>query len=264
MPHISVVTSVYNGENYLKECVDSILNQTFQDFEYIILNNGSTDGTGDILAQYKDPRLRIFNQENLGIVNSLNKGTSLCRSELIAHLDADDFVYPSWLEKQFNYMIKNQEVVVSGSRFQELFKGQFYPQSFPFLENDFEIRKNLCLFNPIPHSFTVIRKSILQKVGGYDPNLVIVHDYDLWVRLLEEGKGHNLNEVLGVYRVHQDSFALKKEQTMIKESFKIQWKAYRKLGGNFGKMFSSIFRKGIIWFLPAAVRSNLRAVRKRR
>ena len=161
-------------------------------------------------------------------------------------------------------MIKNQEVVVSGSRFQELFKGQFYPQSFPFLENDFEIRKNLCLFNPIPHSFTVIRKSILQKVGGYDPNLVIVHDYDLWVRLLEEGKGHNLNEVLGVYRVHQDSFALKKEQTMIKESFKIQWKAYRKLGGNFGKMFSSIFRKGIIWFLPAAVRSNLRAVRKRR
>ena len=94
MPKISVVTSVYNGEAFLKECVDSILSQTFEDFEYIILNNGSTDSTAKILAQYTDPRLQIVHQENLGIVNSLNKGTSLCRSYLIAHLDADDFVHP--------------------------------------------------------------------------------------------------------------------------------------------------------------------------
>ena len=73
MPQISVVTSVYNGEKYLQECVDSILNQTFEDFEYIILNNGSTDSTAEILAQYNDPRLSIVQQENLGIVNSLNK-----------------------------------------------------------------------------------------------------------------------------------------------------------------------------------------------
>ena len=71
MPQISVVTSVHNGENYLKECVDSILKQTFKDFEYIILNNGSTDDTVKILAQYEDPRLRIIHQENLGIVSSL-------------------------------------------------------------------------------------------------------------------------------------------------------------------------------------------------
>ena len=77
MPQISVVTSVYNGEAYLQECVDSILNQTFKDFEYIILNNGSTDGTAEILAKYTDPRIRVVHQENLGIVNSLNKGTSI-------------------------------------------------------------------------------------------------------------------------------------------------------------------------------------------
>ena len=141
MPQISVVTSVYNGENYLKECVDSILNQTFKDFEYIILNNGSTDDTVKILAQYEDPRLRIIHQENLGIVSSLNKGTSLCRSDLIAHLDADDFVCSSSLEKHFYYMSRNQNVV-SSSRFEELFKCQLYPQRFSFLENDFEIRKS--------------------------------------------------------------------------------------------------------------------------
>ncbi len=261
MPQISVVTSVYNGEAYLEECMDSILKQTFQDFEYIILNNGSTDRTAEILAKYTDPRLRIVHQENLGIVNSLNKGTSLCCSELIAHLDADDYVHSHWLEKHYQFMSQNQGVVLCSSRFEELVNGRLYPQSFPFLEKDHEIRKSLCFFNPIPHSFTVIRKSALQKVGGYDPKLIIVHDYDLWVRLLEEGRAHNLDQILGVYRVHETSFASKKEQTMIKEAFQVQWKAYRKLGGSFWKMFISLCRRGAIWLLPRGVRSYLRGIR---
>lgn len=264
MPQISVVTSVHNGEAYLEECVESILNQTFQDFEYLILNNGSTDRTAEILDQYKDPRLRIVHQENLGIVNSLNKGTSLSRSNFIAHLDADDFVHPSWLEKHLEYMGQNQDVVVCSSRFEELLNGKLYPQSFPYIESDTEIRTSLCFVNPIPHSFTVIRKSILEKIGGYDPNLIIVHDYDLWVRLLEEGKAHNLNEVLGVYRAHEASFASKKERTMIKEAFQVQWRAYRKLGGSFWKMFKSFLKKGMIWILPAGLRSYLRAINSKR
>ena len=264
MPLISVVTSVHNGEAYLKECVDSILNQTFEDFEYIILNNGSTDSTAEILAQYKDTRLRIVHQMNLGIVNSLNKGTSLCRSDLIAHLDADDYVHPRWLEKHFEFMSQNQDVVLCSSRFEELFNGKLFPQSFPNVRNDPEIRKSLCFMNPIPHSFTSIRKGSLLKAGGYDPKLIIAHDYDLWVRLLEEGKAHNLDEVLGVYRVHGNSFASKKERTMIKEAFQVQWKAYRKLGGSFWKMFRSLFRRGIIWLLPGEARSYLRAIKSKR
>ncbi|SVE62936.1 uncharacterized protein METZ01_LOCUS515790, partial [marine metagenome] len=88
VPRVSVVTSVYNGELYLKECIESILNQTFRDFEYIILNNGSTDNTSEILKLYTDPRLRVIHQENLGISRSLNKGIDLSSSDLIAHLDA--------------------------------------------------------------------------------------------------------------------------------------------------------------------------------
>ena len=94
MPQVSVVTSVYNGEAFLEECVNSILNQTFKDFEYIILNNGSTDRTPEILKNYSDPRLRIINQKNLGVPKSLNKGISLCRADLMSHLDADDYVHP--------------------------------------------------------------------------------------------------------------------------------------------------------------------------
>ena len=189
MPQVSVVTSVYNGEAYLEECVNSILNQTFQDFEYIILNNGSTDRTPEILKSYSDPRLRIIHQENLGVPKSLNKGISLCRADLMAHLDADDYVHPQWLEKHIEFMTQNPDVVICSSRFEELFNGKLYPQSFPLIENDHEIRKSLCFMNPIPHSFTIIRKPALLKTGGYDPKLIIAHDYDLWIRLVGRREG---------------------------------------------------------------------------
>jgi len=258
-PKVSVLTSVYNGESYVAECIDSVLNQTFSDFEYVILDDGSTDQTRSILEKYTDSRLRIIFQENVGIPNSLNKGVSLCRSDLIAHLDADDYVQSHWLDRQIEFMRQNQDVVFCGSRFEELFNGKLYPQSYPFIENDSEIRKNLCSMNSVPHSFTIFRKPSFLKAGGYDPNLVIAHDYDLWIRLLEEGKGHNLNETLGVLRIHKASTSTQKERIMIREAFQVQWKAYRKLDGSFWKMFGSLSRRALAWFLPEKMRSYLRA-----
>src|SRR4030042_1971241 len=98
--------SVYNGEKYLKEAVESILNQTFRDFEFIIINDGSTDGTGAILASYqqKDARIRIYNQENQGLIASLNRGCQLARGEYIARMDADDISLPQRLQRQLDYM----------------------------------------------------------------------------------------------------------------------------------------------------------------
>jgi len=263
MPQFSVITSVHNGEAFLEECINSILSQTFQEFEYIILNNGSTDGTREILDRYSDSRLRIVHQDNLGIVRSLNKGVSLCRSDLIARLDADDYVYPQWLEKHYEFLSQNKDIVLCGSRFEELFNGKLYPQVFPFVEHDYEIRKSLCFMNPISHSFTIIRKPSFLKVGGYDPNFIIAHDYDLWIRLLGKGKGHTLNQILGVCRRHDSSFSTKKERTMIKESFQVQWKAYTRLGGDCWKMVQSLSKRGIAWFVPPELRSFLRSrVRK--
>jgi glycosyltransferase involved in cell wall biosynthesis len=263
MPKISVVTSVYNGEDFLEECVNSVLKQTFQDFEYIILNDGSTDRTSEILDRYTDPRLRIVHQRNLGISQSLNKGISLCQADLIAHLDADDYVNPHWLEKHFDFLNQNQDVIFCNSRFEELFNGKLYPQSFPFIEQDHEIRKSLCFMNTIPHSFIIFRKSSLIKTGGYDPKLIIAHDYDLWVRLLEEGKVHNLNEILGVHRIHGASITKKKERTMIKEAFQVQWRAYRKLGGSFWKMVWSLSKRGMAFFFPISIRSFFRTIKRK-
>ncbi len=91
---VSVLTSVYNCENYIDECIDNILSQTFTDFEYVILNDGSTDQTRNILEKYTDPRLQIIHQENLRTPKSLNKGVYLCSTDLIAHIDADDYANP--------------------------------------------------------------------------------------------------------------------------------------------------------------------------
>jgi glycosyltransferase involved in cell wall biosynthesis len=259
-PKVSVLTSVYNGENHIEDCIDSVLNQTFTDFEYVILNDGSTDQTRRILEKYTDPRLRIIHQENLGIPKSLNKGVSLCRSDLIAHLDADDYAQSHWLEKQLEFMEQNEDVAFCGSRAKELFNGRLYPTSYPFTEKDHKIRKNLCWLNSVPHSFVIFRKSLFLKAGGYDPDLAIAHDYDLWIRLLGEGKGHNLNENLGVFRIHRTSISTKKERTMIRETFTVQWRAYQKLGGSFWKMARSLCGRAAAWFLPAEMRFYRRAI----
>ncbi len=262
-PKVSVLTSVYNCDNYIEKCIDSILSQTFADFEYVILNDGSTDQTRNILEKYTDSRLQIIHQKNLGISKSLNKGVSLCCADLIAHIDADDYADPYWLEKQLAFMEQNQDVVFCGSRFQELFNEQLTPQSYPFIESDNEIRKSLCFMNCVPHSFTIFRKPSLLKAGGYDPNLIIAHDYDLWIRLLGQGKGHNLNEILGVFRLHEASISSQKERVMVREVFQVQWRAYRVLGGGFWKMVRSLSRRGLAWLAPTGLRSSFRAaVRK--
>ena len=142
----------------------------------------------------------------------MNKGVSLCSADLIARLDADDYVYPNWLEKYYEFMRENQDLVVCSCRFDELIEGKIYPHNFTFLEHDSDIRKSLSFMNPIAHSLSITRRLPFLKAGGYDPKLVIAHDYDLWIRLLEGGKAHNLNEILGVHRSHDASYSRKKNE----------------------------------------------------
>ena len=115
-PRITVLMSVYNGEKYLKEAIDSVLSQTFKDFEVLIINDGSIDKTSKILKTYKDPRIRIINnKKNIGLTKSLNKGLKLARGEYIARMDDDDVSKPNRLEKQFEFMEKNSKYAVVGS-----------------------------------------------------------------------------------------------------------------------------------------------------
>ena len=244
MPLITLVTSVYNGETYLKECVDSILNQTFQDFEYIILNNGSTDGTARILAQYNDPRFRIIRQENLGIARSLNKGIRMANSELIARLDADDFSNPNRLEKQINFMNQHPEIVLCGSQFKVLL-GKDY------IDYPTHALKSMSCFNPFAHSTVVFRKAAFIKSGGYREKFKFGQDYDLWSRLLDFGEAFILKDELSTIRLSEQSTSSINSKELRIESLLIRWSAFRKFGGNHGETLYHFLKSMIGLFIPS-------------
>jgi len=235
MPRVAVVTSVYNGEAYLEECINSILKQTLQNFEYIILNNGSTDRTPEILNRYTDPRLQIIHQENLGISKSLNKGISLTKSNLIARLDADDYSSPDRLEKQITFMEQHPEIVFCGSRFKELIGKRLFTQKVRFIEKDEDIRKIVSCFNPFSHSTIVMRKKTFTKSGGYNNKFEYSQDYDLWVRMLNFGQAWILKEELGVARLTEQSTSNKNRRKQKLEVLQIRWNAFRQFGGNPGE-----------------------------
>ena len=256
MPQVSVVTSVYNGEEYLEECVDSILNQTFQNFEYIILNNGSTDGTARILQRYTDPRLRIIHQENLGISKSLNKGINLSNSDLIARLDADDFSAPKRLEKQVTFMEKHPDIVLCGSRWLELAGEKLSKQIVDFVETDQAIKKSMSLFNPFSHSGVIFRKKTFITAGGYSERFKYSQDYDLWLRMLAFGKTLILKEELAVVRMSGQSESHKNARKQKLEALQIRWDAFQQFGGNPGQALYYLFKTMIGLIYPSAGNLN--------
>ena len=231
-PSVTIITTVYNGEKFIESCVNSILNQTFKNFEYIVLNNGSTDKTAEILNNFFDPRLKIVHQENIGISASLNKGAQLSNCDLIARLDADDYSFPSRLEQQVKFMHKNPNIVLCGSRWHEEIDGELLKQRVPFVETDTEIRKSMCLFNPFAHSMVIFRKNTFFESGGYSCKYKYGQDYDLWMRMLNFGETRTLNEELGVVRVSKQSESFQNAREQKVEGLRIRWAAFLQFGGS--------------------------------
>ena len=250
-PIVTVLTTVYNGEEFIEECVNSILGQTLQDFEYIILNNGSTDGTADLLNKFTDPRLKIIHQENLGISRSLNKGVELSRCNLIARLDADDYSVPTRLEHQVEVMNKYPDLVLCGSRFRELLEEKSLPQRVAFTETDEAIRKSLSCFNPFAHSTVMFRKETYIKAGGYNNKLKFSQDYDLWLKMLTLGKACILKDELVVVRLSEQSASNQNHVEQKLEGLRIRWSAFRQFGGDLGKILYYLLKSLTGIFLPS-------------
>ena len=208
-PAISVVMSVYNGETYLQAAIDSIFSQTFNDFEFLIINDGSTDNTRDILESLSDPRVRLFNQENIGLTKSLNRGVKQAKGRYIARMDADDISDPHRFEKQFDFLEKNSEYAVVGS-FVKVINGRskiVYTIEKPVGHN--EIKEHLKQDNCIAHGSALFRKKCLFDVGLYDESIRTAQDYDLFLRLSEKYKLANLPEYLYGWRQHDQGISKK-------------------------------------------------------
>lgn len=206
---ISVVMPVYNHEEYLREAVESILGQTFRNFEFIVINDGSTDNTPKILRSYHDMRLRVVDfKKHRGLVAALNHGLKKARGRYLARMDADDISLPCRLERQFYFMEAHPAIVACGTFFES-----FYLDGTRKLKtysvNPDEIRCELLFGSPIAHPTAIIRRHALETNGiKYDPNFKEAEDYDFWIKLSKVGKLANLPEVLFLRRVHEKNKCL--------------------------------------------------------
>lgn len=212
-PLVSVLLPVYNGGRYLREAIEGVLAQTLTRFELIVIDDGSTDGSVEIARSYSDPRIRVLrNGQNLGLVQTLNRGIGVCRSPLVARIDSDDVCRRDRLARQLSFLQQNSNVGVCGSwlliRRAGLppVRAKSAPELWRFPRFDAEIQCTLPFNSPIAHPSVVMRLSVLQRLESlYDESFPQAEDYELWTRLSRLTRMHNLSEPLVEYRLHADS-----------------------------------------------------------
>lgn len=218
-PLVSVIMLVYNAEKFLREAIDSILNQTYKNFEFIIIYDKSEDGSAEIIKDYlkKDKRIRFFkNKKKLGRYKSFEKGVYLAKGEFILMMDSDDVSKKNRIYKEVSFLMKNKEYVVVGSQIKILNeKGKIIGQRV-YPKEDEEIRKMIYFKSPFAYPSACIKREILLKIKFYKfyEKFDLAYDYYLWYEVLKYGKGKNLDDFLLYYRISekQTKFRLLKSQ----------------------------------------------------
>lgn len=214
-PVITVLMSVYNAAKYIPEAIESILSQTFRDYEFIIINDGSTDGTKEILATIDDARIRVIHQENHGLTYSLNIGLSLAQGKYIARIDADDYCHPDRLLHQYEEMEKRMDLAVLGTWATQVDgNGKEIDYKVMPVGQD-EVIRNITKENPFIHGSVIMRKSILDEVGGYRESFRYAQDYDLFLRLSDQHPMDNLPEYLYYSRHNPDMVSIRSHTSQV-------------------------------------------------
>lgn len=205
-PMVSVVMSVCDGERYLSQALESILGQTFHDFECIVINDGSRDETGAILVRYEklDPRMRVYHQENHGLIYCLNKGCELARGKYIARMDADDVSMPERFSGQVRYLEANKDIGIVGTWVEYIDEtgaslGEWATPSKPAVIEWF-----LLFGNCLAHPSVMMRRDVVERVGSYSDKALYVEDYDLWVRSVGLTRLANIPESLVKRRICEE------------------------------------------------------------
>ena len=232
-PKVTVLMSVYNGEKYLQEAIDSILVQTFKDFEFLIINDGSADKTGEILKSYNDPRIKIIdNKKNIGLTKSLNIGLRIAKGEYIARQDADDISMPERLEKEIVFLDNNKNVGLVGTYYFEINeKGKVLYITRPLDDND-ALKEKLLKVNQFGHGSVIFRKECIETVGPYRKEFKSAQDYDLWLRISEKYNIANIPEPLYKRRLNINSISVNNKSQQEKYSkIAIEFAKERKLIG---------------------------------
>lgn len=211
-PKVSVLMPVYNCRPFIEESVNSILNQTFTDFEFIIIDDCSVDGTFEYLQTLTDPRIKLVrNEKNSGIAISLNLGIEMVKGIYIARMDGDDISFPDRFAKQVMFMDEHPEIILCGGGYQSIGSSNFIfiPKS-----SHEDIILYLMNYSPIAHPTVFFRTKILKNNNiRYQPEYVPAEDYKMWTVLSEYGKFANLTDILLYYRVHKNQISSTKINT---------------------------------------------------
>lgn len=254
IPKLSVLITSYNDSKFISQCLDSILNQTFQDFEIIIVDDASKDNTVEIIESYQKKNQKInliCNKINMGLAKSLNKGLQYCRADLIARQDADDYSVLTRFEEQLSYLNKFQEVVLLGTQeigVDENNSGIESPYCYPI---GYEIIRNILIErNCFNHSSVMFKKNDILSVEGYRP-FPACQDYDLWVRVAQDKKVDNLDKKLVYRRFVRDSVSFNRIEIQTSANSLIQSLAKQRFELGYDKLdgFSGVELEKNIWDL---------------
>jgi glycosyltransferase involved in cell wall biosynthesis len=208
-PLVTVLMTVYNGGHYIASTIESVLKQSYRNFEFLIVDDGSTDDSVKVASLYKDERIVVRrNEKNLGQTKSLNAGLNAARGKYVARIDADDLAFPFWLEQLVSFIEGNPEYVVvstnaviidGANRIKKILVSATYPDV---------ILRSLTA-SPINHIGCMMRRDVILENGGYDENFRIAADYALWSKLIRKGcKLTSLNAPLVAWRVHERSVSV--------------------------------------------------------
>jgi GT2 family glycosyltransferase len=216
-PRISVVMAVFNAERYLVDAVESILHQSFGDFEFVILNDGSTDESGKILRDFaqRDSRIRLFDDERRGLTRCLNRAIGLAQGKYLARMDADDVALPGRFQAQVDYLDANPAVLALGGQ-ARLVSPEGWPLcqwTVPTGHEEIDAAHMAGLAGHLIHPTSMMRLDAVRRIGGFDEQWTYAQDYDLWLRLAEIGRLSNLPWIILNYRLHLSSVSFTTRRT---------------------------------------------------
>lgn len=257
-PLVSVIMPVYNAEKYVAAAVESILNQTYKNFEFIIVDDASTDSTFEILKDFKNKDKRIIlsrNNTNLGVTKSLNLAVAKASGKYIIRMDADDWSYPNRFELQVELMEKNPQVVVSGSYVEVCDSNLKTKYTRKYHSMDTDIRKHIFRYSPFAHPATIWKTDVL-KNERYNETLTTCQDYELYFRVGKIGKFMNLDKSLLKLRMHDHSVSVMQHDLQWKNTVLIRFNAVLMLGysmSTFDKVYAFL-QEICIALLPVKMR----------
>ncbi len=215
-PPITVLMTVYNGLPYLEEAIDSILAQTFRGFEFLIVDDASTDASRELIASYRDGRIHLIaNDQNVGQTRSLNRGLELARGEFVARLDHDDRAHPERLERQYAFLTAKPDVAIAGTASRVIDEKGLVIGKRPFFGSPTVILWTMLFECVLTHSSTMFRRSLIwNEFGGYDDGVRFAEDFDLWSRVAAQHRLANMPDVLTDSRYLESSKSRKHLQEM--------------------------------------------------